>query len=287
MTVAIAQSRIIIWNYRMFCYIYVNYLIFSKKYNEALQTMLSLGKSINSETPSSDCEYYHATIKEIYLNLGDYKNAYHHSEKEKYYARTNLNDSTMSVLADAKAEQAVMIEKIERENDAKLHAEKSRRHITIIISLISAIILVAVIVIIILKALIAKKKSNELLSEKNEILNSQKAEIMTQRDERVFIKSTLTTDSTGRELQDGRAFPDPEPTCRKRRHDLHLFRRHTRPVWRHRTAQISTAKPTVAPCRNVPTANQSTINNPRQRPPCMAWRHSPSGRHNPRRNTGE
>ncbi|MBQ9212775.1 MAG: hypothetical protein IJ150_02385 [Bacteroidales bacterium] len=122
MTVAIAQSRIIIWNYRMFCYIYVNYLIFNKKYNEALQTMLSLGKSINSETPSSDCEYYHATIKEIYLNLGDYKNAYHHSRrkiapphhhnhlphKRDYTCSDNCNHNTQSTHSQEKKQRTIV-----------------------------------------------------------------------------------------------------------------------------------------------------------------------------------
>ena len=170
-------------NYRMFRYYYVDYLLYYKKYDDALKVMHELGKNIDENTPVSECSDFHNEYKSIYLALGDYKNAYHHLEMQQKYDRASFNDSTLSALSDVKAQQISIIEKLEREKNEQIHAADKRRLHTLITALVCGLILVSLVIIYIQRAYNIKRKANKQLSEKNEILNSQKAEIMAQRDE--------------------------------------------------------------------------------------------------------
>lgn len=162
--------------------IYVEYLVFCKKYNESIGVMKDLEMTFDEETTVEQYEEFHKTFRNIYLAKGDYKNAYYHSEKQHEYARANLNDSTMSVLAEVKAQQAVMMEKIERENAEKLYASEKRQMLIIIFSLIVGLFLVSLLVFYIFRVLKIKKKANAELSVKNNLLAEQKEEIEAQRD---------------------------------------------------------------------------------------------------------
>ena len=168
--------------FRKFYYVYVDYMIFDKRYEEAKMYMMTLGNSFNDETAPAAYEDYHRRFKEVYLLLGDYKRAYEHSEKQREYGRENLNDSTMAALSDAKTQQAVMIEKIEREKDMQIHnAEKQQMKIAIF-SLIGGLFLVSLLVFYIFRVLNLRKRANAELTQKNALLTEKNDEIEAQRD---------------------------------------------------------------------------------------------------------
>ena len=183
-------------NYRLFRYYYVEYLMFYKKYNEALKVMHELEETFNENTSALECADFHRQYKSIYIALGDYKNAYFHLEKQQQYDRANFNDSTMSVLSDVKAQQVSMMEKLRHENAEKLHAAEKQKMRIVIFSLIGGLALISLLVFYILKSLGIKKKANtelskknsllaeknDLLAEKNNQLAEQKEEIEAQRD---------------------------------------------------------------------------------------------------------
>ena len=163
-------------NYYYHVYILADYYIFCNQNNDALAAVLDIGKNFNEETDPTDwCDYYEK-LKQIYTNLGDYKKALECSEKYNKYKQKNLNDSTVSAISDFKAEQAVKIEKLERETAEKLHIAEKRRMWILIIALFVGLGLVV-------RIFWVKRKAHKALAEKNEILQQQKTEIETQRDE--------------------------------------------------------------------------------------------------------
>ena len=168
--------------FRKFYYVYVDYMIFYKRYDEARIFMTSLGNSFNNETAPAAYEDYHRRFKEVCLLLGDYKRAYEHSEKQREYGWKNLNDSTMAALSDAKTQQAVTIEKVEREKDMQIHNAEKRQMQIAIFSLIGGLFLISLLVFYISRVLKFKKKANAELTQKNTLLIEQKEEIETQRD---------------------------------------------------------------------------------------------------------
>ncbi len=171
-------------------YTYVKYLKYYKKYDEALAFLKRLKKYFDENSSSLSLRDYYNDLKEIYILLGDYKNAYECFEKETEYGNVHINDSSMNAIADMKTEQAMMLEKIDREKTEAIHAaEKQKMHI-IIFSLIGGLLLISLLVFYILKALDIKKEANaelseknSLLAEKNTLLAEQKEEIENQRDE--------------------------------------------------------------------------------------------------------
>ena len=162
-------------NYRMLRMMYVDYLTFYKKYKEALKTLLDLENTLIEESSASDYEKYHRKLKETYLLLGNYEKAYEHTEKELKYSRANLNSNTMNSLANAKAEQAMMVERMDRENAEKLHAAETQKMRIVIFSLTGGMVSVLAVIVLILRVLSVRKRANNVLAE-------QKKEIETQRD---------------------------------------------------------------------------------------------------------
>ena len=163
-------------------YTYVKYFLFYKKYNEALAFLQRLKKYLSDE-PSlfRSNEFYHY-LGDIYVRLGDYKNAYECLEKRTEYELALFNDSSMNALAEVKTEQAMMIERLDRENTEKLHAAEKRRMHVIIISLWVGLGLVMVVIGLVIRVLVIKKRANAELSTKNKLLAVQKEEIESQRD---------------------------------------------------------------------------------------------------------
>jgi serine phosphatase RsbU (regulator of sigma subunit) len=157
--------------------------LYYKKYGEATAVMSELKNGFDENTPPLEYATFHEKFKDIYIALGDYKNAYFHSEKHHEYDRANLNDSTMSALADAKAQRVSMMEKLQRENAENLHAAERRRMRIVNISLISGLGLVLLLIFYIARVLHIKHKANAELTEKNALLAEQKEEIMAQNDE--------------------------------------------------------------------------------------------------------
>ena len=169
--------------YRYLKYIYIDYLSYYKKYSEAVGVLRELEPTLDENTPPVDYSIFYKNYKELCLMLGDYKNAYSHLEKQYEYGRANLNDSTMRAMADVKAQQVSMMEKLRREKAEAIHtAEKQKMRIAII-SLIGGLLLISLLVFFIFRALSIKKKANAELLEKNTILFEQKEEITAQRDE--------------------------------------------------------------------------------------------------------
>ena len=177
-------------------YTYLKYLKYYKKYDEALAFMQRQKKYFDENTSLATLKDYYNNLKEIYICLGDYKNAYECSEKRIEYRDAIINDSSMNVLADIKTEQAMMIERFDREKAEAFHAaEKQKMHI-IIFSLIGGLALISLLVFYIFRVLKIRKMANAVLSEKNlllaeqnnklaeqnEEIESQRDEIMAQRD---------------------------------------------------------------------------------------------------------
>lgn len=163
--------------------IYVRYLLYNKRYREAEKHLISLKEYNTAETPPVYLKQYHESLRKVYEQMGQWHKAYLNALEEYRYAMLVTDDSTMNAIAGAKAEQALLMEKMKHEHEEKEHITERKRLNTLIFSLIAGLIMVSLLVFYILKMLQIKKKSNEELSRKNEILNTQKAEIEAQRDE--------------------------------------------------------------------------------------------------------
>ena len=173
--------------------VYVQYLLYFHKYREAEKYLLDLEKQyLTGETFESYLREHHQMLKEVYVRLGDWHNAFINLEKQFEYASRLTNDSSMTALANAQTAQAMMLEHIKQENSERIHAEQRRQMITAIVSLAAVLILIAALTIAIHRAFKIKKRSNEELLIKNETLNNQKAEIETQRDEIEIQKNIIT-----------------------------------------------------------------------------------------------
>ena len=164
-------------------YTYVEYLKYYKKYNEALAFLQRQKKYFDDNSSPQSLSEYYGYLKEIYCCLGDYKNAYSCIEKEYKYERLNLNDSTMSALSDIKTQQAVLIERMDREKAEAILVADKRRMKVVIASLIGGLIMVLTVIALVVRVLIIKRRANSELLQKNAILSEQKEEIRAQRDE--------------------------------------------------------------------------------------------------------
>ncbi|MBO7439633.1 MAG: serine/threonine-protein phosphatase [Bacteroidales bacterium] len=179
--------------YAYLAFIYVDYLEFNKRYKDALNFLLGLEQYINPHFVDLRNTYYEY-LRKVYYELGDYKKAYEYFEKN---AKTNsalINDTTLIRIADAKAEQAVMIEKLRHENEEQVHLYEKRRLNYMIISLGIGLVLVILLVFYVLKALKIKQQTNSELSDKNHEIAMQK-EIITQQWNEVVTTNKHLTDS--------------------------------------------------------------------------------------------
>lgn len=168
-----------------YCYLsatHVEYLKFHKNYQEAINFLLGLKKYINPQNYDLLNTYYFQ-LRQIYTKIGDYKKAYEYFEKNYETSIALTNDSTMNKIADAKAMQAVMIEKMNHETAEKLHIAETERLKAVRRQMIIIIIALLVGLALIFKTFLVKKKANAELSKINHLLNIQKDEIKKQRDE--------------------------------------------------------------------------------------------------------
>ena len=176
-------------------YTYVKYLKYYKRYSEALAFMKRLKQHFGDETNQYAFMEYYTCLKDIYICLGDYKNAYECFEKASKCRDEIVNDSVMFALADAKTDQAMMIERMDRENAEKLFNAEKRRMRVVIISLWIGLSLVMIVIGLIIRVLIVKKRSNAELLKKNAALAEQKEEIRVQRDEIEEQRDTIKAQS--------------------------------------------------------------------------------------------
>ena len=171
-------------------YTYVDYLVFYKRYSEALTNLQQLGKYFDDDSPIVDLQNYHQRLYYIYQALGDYQNALAHFEKYDEYKSERVNENTINTIKNAEVERTRMLEELKRENAEKLHAAERQRMRIVNISLIGGLALFLLLIFYISRVLHIKHKANaelteknNLLAEKNAILAEQAEEIRAQNDE--------------------------------------------------------------------------------------------------------
>ena len=164
-------------------YTYIEYLVFYQRYSEALKGLLRLGEYFDDDSPIVDLENYHKHLYEVYLALGDYKNALDNYVKYDEYKSEQVNENTINTVKNAEVERTRMLEELKRENAEKLHAAERQRMRIVNISLIGGLSLFLLLIFYIAKMLHIKHKANAELTEKNAILAEQAEEIQAQNDE--------------------------------------------------------------------------------------------------------
>ena len=168
------------------CYVSMasaEYLIFKKKYTEALKLLLSVESKISTNNYDLISVCYDK-FRRVYEKLGNYKRAFEYYEKLYISQKQLTNDSTATTIADYRAEQVVRVEKIKRENAEQIHAadrerltlDRSRLK-TLLISLIIGLLLISLLIFYIIRMLRVKKKANEALAAKNEEYVMQATEL--------------------------------------------------------------------------------------------------------------
>lgn len=155
---------------------YARYYSFMGKYRDALTVLLDCENYLEEDLRKLTASDYYRLLSNVYRNLGDYKNALEASDKMHEYKASAINDSTMNAVAKFRAEQEIKIHRSEAE------AKQTRMRI-IIIALFVGLVLASLMVFYIIKALNIKRKANEDLTYKNQMLDQQKSEIEAQRDE--------------------------------------------------------------------------------------------------------
>ena len=86
-------------NYLNSRYCYVDYLIFYKRYSDALAELMNLEKYMQTEDHLvNGYQVYYNYLYEVYSHLGDYKNALKYHEKYMEYKMAYVNDSTLNTI---------------------------------------------------------------------------------------------------------------------------------------------------------------------------------------------
>ncbi len=98
---------------------YTNYMLFNKEYKQIEAYLLNVGKILKAQTPKSYLKEYHHYLKMVYEQQGNWQKAFEQLSKEYECATAVTSDSAVSVMANSKAQQAVMLEKIQRDKDQK------------------------------------------------------------------------------------------------------------------------------------------------------------------------
>ena len=171
------------FSYLLDRYTYTDYLVFFHRYDDALANLLKLKKYFDDDTPASDRKTYHRRLYEVYLLLGDYKNALTHYEKYDEYKSEQVNENTLNSIKNAEVERTRMIEALKRENEEKLHAAERRRMRIVNISLIGGLGLFLLLIFYIARMLRIKHKAHAVVSEKNALLAEQNKLLAEQKEE--------------------------------------------------------------------------------------------------------
>ena len=167
---------------------YARYLSFVGKDKEAVDVLLDCEQYLSHSIRNDLVAKYHEVLSDAYEKSGDYKKSKEHYKKMYEYRTKYANDSTLNIIANFKTEQVLRVQEAEKK---QLYADK-RRMRTLVISLIGGLVLVSLLIFYIVRALDIKHKANVQLSEKNNLLNSQKAEIASQRDKISMQKDIIT-----------------------------------------------------------------------------------------------
>lgn len=167
-------------NYMVERYAYVKYLMFFGQYQKALQVL----KDCEEYPSGSDLlSEYHKYLAAVYEKLGKYKEAFEHQHLQYQYAMDFVNDSTLTAVSDIKTLQALLLKDEEQKRLDERHQAETHRMQIVIIALTLVLILITLLVVFIYRLLKIRKKAFGILSHKNLILDHQKHEIQSQRDE--------------------------------------------------------------------------------------------------------
>ena len=167
-------------NYMIARYAYVKYLMFYKKYNEALSVLKECEKYQTGPDLRRD---YHKYMTLVYEKLGNYKEALAQQKMHYECAMEYLNDSSLTALADSKTHQALIYKEAEQKQIDEINLVRTHRMQIIIVSLLVVLILASLLIVFVYRMWKIKKKALNILSQKNLILDQQKHEIQSQRDE--------------------------------------------------------------------------------------------------------
>ena len=175
-------------NYMVERYAYVKYLMFFKEYKKALQVL----KDCEQYPTGSDLlREYHKYLSAVYEKLGKYKEALEHQRLQYHYALDFFNDSTITAVADIKTWQALRLKDEEQKHLYEQHKSETHRMQIIISALTLVLILATLLVIFIYRLLKIRKKAFGILTRKNQLLDQQKLEIQSQRDELTTVHKAL------------------------------------------------------------------------------------------------
>ncbi len=164
-------------------YTYVEYLMFYKRYNDALAELLKVEKYITDGSLTYALSDYHQRLYEVYSLLGDYRNALKHHEKYMEYKMAFVNDSTLNTIKDAEVERTHMLDsvnhhyetlRIEAEHQNEMQHTRIRTRVITIVAIL--IILVGVIMFFFYKA----TKENEENKLRNKALETERSLLRTQ-----------------------------------------------------------------------------------------------------------
>ena len=162
---------------------YVEYLVFYKRYREALAELLKLEKYVTDNSSIFILADYNKWLYHVYYLLGDYKNALDCHCKYIDYKMAYVNDSTLNVLKDAEVQRTQMLDsvnhrfetlRIETEHQQELTRTRLRTRVLLSIALV--FILVGIIMFFFYKT----TKENEENKLRNKALEVERSLLRTQ-----------------------------------------------------------------------------------------------------------
>ena len=147
-------------NYMIARYAYVKYLMFNKKYNEALNVLLDCEKYITGSDLRRD---YHEYLTMVYSKLGKFEEALKQQKLHYEYEMEYLNDSSLTALADSKTHQALLHKEEEQRQTERLHQEQTQRMRFVIGSLMLVLLMAVLMIVFGLRMFKIKRTANEQL----------------------------------------------------------------------------------------------------------------------------
>ncbi|MBR5168747.1 MAG: histidine kinase [Salinivirgaceae bacterium] len=156
-----------------FCY--VDYLVFNKRYADALSELLGLGKYLTDDHLMSVYQNYYRYLYEVYSHLGDYRNALYCHEKYMDCKMAYLNDSTLNSIKDGEVERARMLDSVSHqletlriETEHQKQLRQKQLYIRIVGSLAIFVLMLAVVFFFYYKT-IKESEENKLRADALEI----------------------------------------------------------------------------------------------------------------------
>lgn len=156
-------------------YSYVDYLVFYKRYNDALAELLKLGKYLTDNSSIFTLVDYNNKLYQVYSHLGDYKNALRCHEKYMEYKIAYVNDSSLNSIKNAEVERTRMLDSVNHkfetmriETEHQKELTKTRMKTRVLLSIALIFILVGVILFFFYKTA-KESEENKLRADALEI----------------------------------------------------------------------------------------------------------------------